>query len=564
MAASRSPISIRSIVSAAVRSLNGLYGARAACIAAGAILFLSLVSAKTSLNRAGEMLYCQGILLSGAPATGAREENGSSSGATAACVNCHRPSGLGTVEGRIIIPPITGKYLYAPGVLVSHPAEPREVATATTGRRAYTDETLARAIREGVGPDGRTLDYLMPRFELDDATMRSLIAYLKELSIGPVPGVTSDTLHFATIITPDADPVKAKGMLDVLEHVFAAKNAFYRGEAPPLQSSWRLLYRVQRKWQLHVWQLAGDPATWGEQLHKKLQAEPVFAAISGIAGKNWEPVHRFCEQESLPCLLPNVALPVVTGNSFYNVYFSKGIFLEAELIAHKIDEFSRARRIPRIVQVFRSDDIGAAAAKSLADQLAVHHLKTVDYELKSPAGGRELAAALAEVRPGDLLVLWLRSNDLLALPAESPKSFAVFVSGLMGGLENAPIRGAWRTAVRLVYPYELPARRTVLMNYPLGWFRIQQIPVVDLETQVNTYIACNILSEKIGQLVDNFVRDYLVENFEVMWSSRIINGYYTRLSLAPGQRFASKGGYIAHFSDAEGNQLISDDDWIVP
>ena len=65
-------------------------------------------------------------------------------------------------------------------------------------------------------------------------------------------------------------------------------------------------------------------------------------------------------------------------------------------------------------------------------------------------------------------------------------------------------------------------------------------------------------------VVDNFVRDYLIENFEVMWSSRVINGYYTRLSLAPGQRFASKGGYIVRFAGTEGNKLIPEGDWIVP
>jgi hypothetical protein len=32
-----------------------------------------------------------------------------------------------------------------------------------------------------------------------------------------------------------------------------------------------------------------------------------------------------------------------------------------------------------------------------------------------------------------------------------------------------------------------------------------------------------------------------------MLDSRIVNGYYTRLRLAPGQRFASKSGYLVRF-----------------
>ena len=75
----------------------------------------------------------------------------------------------------------------------------------------------------------------MPRYQLDAATMSSLIAYLKNLTSGPVPGVTRDVIHFATIITPDADPVARKGMLDVLERFFADKNAGYRSASPALR-----------------------------------------------------------------------------------------------------------------------------------------------------------------------------------------------------------------------------------------------------------------------------------------------------------------------------------------
>ena len=195
--------------------------------------------------------------------------------------------------------------------------------------------------------------------------MASLIAYLKGLTSGPVPGVTRDTLHFATIVTPDADPAARKGMLDVLQQFFADKNAGYRGDTPPMQSTRGVMYRVNRKWKLHVWELSGDPETWERQLGEKLAAEPVIAVISGLGGKTWAPVHRFCEQEGLPCLLPNVDLPVVAEQDFYPVYFSKGVLLEAALVAHQLPA-DRERLAPRrVVQVFREGDIGEQAASAL-------------------------------------------------------------------------------------------------------------------------------------------------------------------------------------------------------
>jgi len=56
------------------------------------------------------------------------------------------------------------------------------------------------------------------------------------------------------------------------------------------------------------WELTGAPDTWEQQLHDKLRAEPVFAVISGIGRRTWEPIHRFCEREAIPCLMPNIDL----------------------------------------------------------------------------------------------------------------------------------------------------------------------------------------------------------------------------------------------------------------
>jgi hypothetical protein len=65
-------------------------------------------------------------------------------------------------------------------------------------------------------------------------------------------------------------------------------------------------------------------------------------------------------------------------------------------------------------------------------------------------------------------------------------------------------------------------------------------------------------------MLGEFERDYLVERVEAMLSSRIVDGYYSRLGLAPGQRFASKGGYLVRFADSTGARVAADGNWIVP
>ncbi|NMM09497.1 MAG: cytochrome c [Polaromonas sp.] len=510
-----------------------------------------------------QRLYRQGTLASGALLRGERDSNGYVEGSAAACVNCHRRSGFGTTEGKFIIPPISGKYLFRPHGDGPEDVDFRYGPAFIPKRDPYTDATLARAIRSGIGREGKPLSELMPRFALDDATMADLVAYLKNLSSGPVPGVTEDTLHFATVITPDADAVKRQGMLDVLERFFRDKNEFIRGGRLPMKSDRGVMYRVTRKWQLHVWELKGPADTWERQLQERIAAEPVFAMVSGLGGKTWAPIHRFCEHESIPCLLPNLDLPINAERDFYPVYFSKGVLLEAQLIANRLAERGKLAGTTRVLQIFREGDIGQETANALDHELKATGLSSESLVLKRPGSEQELARAVNSAKAGDVLVLWLRPKDLLLLP-RTTNSQMVFVSGLMAELENAPLPLAWRETIRMTYPFDLPDLRKIRMNFPLGWFKVRNIPVVNERVQSDTYLACRILSESLGDMLDSFERDYLVEQLEAMLSRRLVNGYYPRLGLAAGQRFASKGGYIVRFAQPDFIHPVADGGWIVP
>jgi hypothetical protein len=516
--------------------------------------------AKEAPANAAELLYRQGVLPSGRALRGVREGGSSVEGVTAACATCHRRSGLGSWEGQSVIPPIIGRYLFRAGARNVEDPELPHVQGYVPHRDPYTDATLARAIRDGVDQQGRKLSYLMPRYALDRAQMASLITYLKGLTTGPVPGVTNDTLHFATIVTPDADPVARRGMLDVLQQFFADKNAGYRGDSPPLRSTRGVMYRVNRKWQLHVWELKGPPETWPAQLTSFLAETPVFAIVSGLGGKTWAPVHRFCEDEALPCLLPNVDLPVEAERDFYSIYFSRGVLLEAELVARQLPD----SHLRRVVQVFREGDIGEEAAKALQRAATAAGLDTVARPLGPGDATKSLRGNLEGTGAGDAVVFWLRPADLAALPAPPAEVSSVYVSGLMGKLENAPLPPAWRGVARLTYPFDLPDARRVRMDFPRGWFNVRHLAVVDERVQTDTYLACVILSETVGHMLDSFVRDYLVERVEVLLSHRLVNGYYPRLGLAPGQRFASKGGNIVHFAKGQGTRVVADGAWFVP
>ncbi|HVO21372.1 MAG TPA: c-type cytochrome [Anaeromyxobacter sp.] len=523
---------------------------------------------------AGESIYMRGALGTGAPLTGTREAGGVVvTGADAACVNCHQRSGLGSAEGRLWIPPVTGEYLFRSRA--DDAARPVPYVESRHGDRApYTEVTLARAIREGIDPEGRPLGALMPHYALGDADMATLIEYLRNLDPRRVPGVTDTVLHFATVVTPDADPVKRAGMLDVLERFVADKNTFPFKPTPPMRTSGRTqysksMYMANRHWQLHVWELTGPAGSWRAQLEKHLAAEPVYAVLSGLGGADWRPVHEFCEQNAIPCLFPNVEVPVVAERDFYSLYFSKGVLLEAQLIARTLLGPDDRPAAAEVEQVYRAGDSGELAARALASELSGHGVKVRSTVIPAGARGHAVAAALRRAgrRPGaggQAMVLWLRPADLAALGEVPAEAGSVYVSGLMGGLERTPLPPGWRRKALMTYPFDLPERRGVRLDYPLGWFAFRHIPVVAEQVQVDTYLACNLLADVLNRMADNFARPYLVEQLQALLEHRLITGYYPHLTLASKQRFASKGGYLVRFKDPSGSALVAQGDWMVP
>jgi hypothetical protein len=351
----------------------------------------------------------------------------------------------------------------------------------------------------------------------------------------------------------------------VLENFFADRNKVQMAPGKPLRASRKMMFMVHRRWQLHVWEPTGPPETWERQLREKLVAEPVLAVISGLGGRDWAPVQAFCEHEAVPCLFPNVeAPPANAGRDFYTTYFSRGVLLEAALIAKRILDPASGGAVKSVEQVYRAGDTGELAAAALAAALKGHSIPVNNRVLAAGQPFQEAAAPNKMATTADAVVLWLRPADVEALGDAWAAPPIVYVSGLMGGLEHTPLPSSWRDRTLLAYPFDLPERRRVRVDFPLGWFRIKHIPVVAEQLQADTFLACGLVAETLSHMTDAFIRDYLVERVQDMLAHRILTGFYPRLALAPGQRFASKGGYIVRFARAEGARVVADGDWIVP
>ena len=213
------------------------------------------------LVEAGRRIYEQGLLPSGAPLQGVRDGTVPVSGAGAACVLCHRRSGMGVAEGLNFVPPVTAPALFEPYRPVGHrtrtaPGVKFDDFPSRT-RPPYDSKSLARALRDGESPGGHRFQFMMPRYELTDPDMAALEAYLRTLSATPSPGFDGMTTHFATVIAPGVDPRRRKAMLGVLEACFAER--FPVGHVDPRSGG---VPSQRLEWRLHVWDLSGPPAGW--------------------------------------------------------------------------------------------------------------------------------------------------------------------------------------------------------------------------------------------------------------------------------------------------------------
>ena len=133
------------------------------------------------------------------------------------CASCHGSDGRGGAEGGLVIPKIWWSHLQAP----------HGVPTHLGGLRPpYTPATIGRAIRWGLDSAGTPLDELMPRYDMSDADLGDLLAYLEVIEREQDPGVTTDSIRIGSVLPlSGANGRSGAALAALLQRRFAAANA---------------------------------------------------------------------------------------------------------------------------------------------------------------------------------------------------------------------------------------------------------------------------------------------------------------------------------------------------
>jgi len=462
-------------------------------------------------------------------------------------------------------------------------------------RPAYTDETLAVALRNGVDPTGRTLNGAMPRYQIEDRDMAILIAYLKNLSSEVSPGVDKNYkyIRFATVIAGDVPAGERTEMLEFLDSLMAHHNrqGQIRNRYQKIGDENKPVPFNYPTFTVTAWQLNGPANTWRAQLEEYYRKEPVFALLGGLSSSDWQPIHEFSEQNEIPCLLPITDLPVISGTDWYTVYFNKGVAQEGEATARYLAQLSDNIDDSSILQIVEDSPRARALAAGFLE--AWKELgRTAPESIFLPTGEAINAAKIHKINDQKhpaAIMLWTDSGTvpaLEALSAEKETVKMVFVSSslLQQNLWNVPDKA--RDFTYISYPYRLDKGTDLFSNNARNWIKQRNIPDSGNRISSRLYSLTNVLLEPFkvvkrdfnpaglgkGNVImeeqfeslmhvkRNYYRDYLLDVIGMYRSRPSID--YEQLNFGQGQRYLSNGCYIIQLSTGQKPELLRKSDWV--
>jgi len=235
--------------------------------------------------------------------------------------------------------------------------------------------------------------------------------------------------NLATIVTPDADPARAQRNAGRAGAFFFLEQERFRAvdTIPPLVSA------SSHSLSAFTRQVGGCTSgscpvrrqTWGRR-----SCTPTLPGRAGIRGDlrrrgagNWSPVHRFCERAKVPCLFPNVQLPVVAEGDFYPIYFSRGVAAGGRPDPRCIGLVLRRARRRRVPSGCIAGETSVKRRQRAAPKSVSQALGRLDRSATGagPRGRRRPGGTGLGAKRAILSFCGLRSDDLSELPVDPPQ-----------------------------------------------------------------------------------------------------------------------------------------------
>ena len=492
------------------------------------MLLLTLVVAANASElseqeRRGKQLYTQGVSESGTPVTAIMSRGATPiPGSSLPCVGCHGEDGKGRAEGGVVPSNITWSALRS-----------SQGHNHSYGRShpAFDEQSLGRAITGGVDPGGNPLGVAMPHFQMSEADVADLIAYIKKIETDLDPGLSADKIRIGTLL-PSAGPAGSYGraMYQVLESYFDDIN-----QGGGIHG---------RKIEIVSGGYEQDPANALWDARDFLEQDPVFAMVSGYLSGVEEPITALADELRLPLIGPYTPLPQ-TGDGLqrYTFYLTGGIVQQAIILA--TSRSGPAEELLPLAIVYPRGSVYNSVIGSVVSAMGAEQAPAI--KLAYPLGyfdATDFAETLRKQGAGRVLFLGT-AVDMKRLATEAsaldwhPDLLlpGVYASG---GLFEIPVSFEGRIFVGYS---TLPIDHT-----PRGVEQFEKLHEdhrIDYRhstQQIAAYVAAMVLAEGIKRSGRDLSREKLVVELERLADFQ--PGLMPTISYGPGRRIGALGGYV--------------------
>ena len=488
----------------------------------------------TEQERHGRRIYLRGESASGRALTVTIGDDSVELPATTLpCAGCHGADGRGKPEGGVIPSDLTWAALTKP-YGHSHPA----------GRShpAFTEQSLERAIVEGVDPAGNKLSPAMPKYQMSRTDMNDLLAYLRRLADDRDPGVIDTTITVGTLL-PASGPMVETGQAirEVLTAYFEELNQ--QGGI------------YQRRLELQI----APP----EQAQQFLATQSVFALVGALPAGAEPEIAALVSREETPLIAPYTLNPQLTSPpERHTFYLLAGLPEQVRGLA----KFAAQQMNPvqtKAALIVLAD----ARANELADAMGVEcqqlgwkNMKRYTY----PRGHWQAETLVKQLQQeGTELVFFLgASGDETTLINEAAKvnyTFSLYLPGSLAARATLNAIPTLQQKIYLAYP-TTPSDQT-----PAAWNEFQalltrhRIAPRHTAAQVSAYVAARLFAEGLKRAGRDLTREKLLTALEGLYE--FDTGLTPRLTFGPNRRIGALGVHIVTF-DRTKKAFVPAGNWV--
>lgn len=459
------------------------------------------------------------------------------------CVNCHGTDGLGRPEGDIVPGNITWKELTKPY---------RVRLSVGRERPPYSEETVARAITEGVDPAGNKLAPTMPVYTMPREDLDALIAYLRILGAELEIGVTDGAIRLATVL-PMRGRFAETGK--AMESMIKAYLADVNGKGG--------LY--SRQVELDVLDYGESGASALAAVKGILERNATFALVAPfLAGADQE-IADLANSAGIPIVGPQTQFPLSAAQLNRSVFYLFPGLREEAIAFLKFVGGPGKQNEGRLAAVSPADVLPKTVLEGVLEAARKEGLQpvpAVSYRSGTPEASRlgpDLKAA------GVRVVLF----------HGSPEDLTAFVDGVVAAdwhpevlLWGAPVNmSVFNAAARLdrglflTYPV-LPSDQTPAGSQEISRLMdVHGLPKGPFRAQLVAFCASKILVEALKTVGRQLTREGLIIALERFYDFE--TGLTPKITYGPNRRIGALGAYVLKV-DAARKDLTPVSGWIVP